>query len=68
VHPLVLAGELARSDLVLDLVERADLAQRFARECRLGILRFEEAAPRMRPALGVRDARLALSPGSSSPR
>jgi len=42
VQPFVLALETALADLAFDVVELADLAQRFGRGLRLGALCFEE--------------------------
>ena len=57
-QPFVLARQLALSDLLFDVVQRADLAQRFARGLRLGVFCLEEGPPRVDPALGVCDADL----------
>ena len=45
--PLGLAAQSGGSDVVLDLVERADLAQRLGGGLRLGALGLEELSPRV---------------------
>ncbi len=61
-EPMLLLGlpcEFGRADILLHPIQRADVAQRFARGLRFGALRFKECAPGMRPALRVGDARFA---------
>jgi hypothetical protein len=51
-------------DLGLNRIERADAAQRFFRNRRLGRIKYvEEVSPRMRHTLDVRDARRRTVPG-----
>jgi hypothetical protein len=47
---LVLARQIRRADLVFDLVERADVAQRLGGQLRLSTLRLEECPPGMGPS------------------
>jgi len=54
----VLAAQMLRADLLFDRVERADEIERLGRRLRLGLLRFKEGSPGVRPTLCVLDAGL----------